>query len=346
MSIETTHGSAARRLFQLARARNTTARRFFNYLLVHLEMRLGRERLISRPYELCIDVTNKCNLGCPFCPTGRREHGRGKGNVSFDTFAAIVDELAPYAMSLELFNWGEPFFNPELPRLIEYAHTRGLATLISSNLSFPMQEEYARAIIRSGLTGLAASVDGADQASYEHYRRGGRFDLVMDNLRMFVRLRRELHSEFPRLCWSYLVFGHNEEQIGAARQLAAEIGLDAFTASGGLYEDPSWAPRGTYSYRYLDPHPNRCTFLWKKAVFHWDGGFASCCMGFNKHDDFDTFRPGEFKHLWNNDKFIAARRIWSDRHSPLPEGHFCVGCDKVRHYRGLPLHSKMKPAAE
>jgi hypothetical protein len=65
-------------------------------------------------------------------------------------------------------------------------------------------------------------------------------------------------------------------------------------------------------------------------------------MGFDKHDDFDNFRPGQFRGMWNNDKFIAARKIWTDRESPLPDGHFCVGCDKVNLYRGLPLKSKMK----
>jgi len=65
-------------------------------------------------------------------------------------------------------------------------------------------------------------------------------------------------------------------------------------------------------------------------------------MGFNKHDDFDSFRPGAFRRMWNNEKFVAARRIWTDRRSPLPAGHFCVDCDKVKLYRGLPLASKMR----
>ena len=333
----------ARRAY--AAARRLTPRRVFNLGLVKLEMKLGRVRLLSRPYHLCIDISNKCNLTCPYCPTGRREDGRPRGNITYETFASIVDELAPTALTLELFNWGEAFFNPELPRLIEHAHKRGLATIISSNLSFKLKEDYIRSIIRSGLTYLTASVDGADQKSYEIYRRGGNFDLVMQNLRTFVRLKREMNSEFPRICWQYLIFAHNEDRIEEARDLSNEIGLDLFVASGGLYDDPSWAPKGDYSFKYLEMHPNRCTWLWDRAVFHWDGGMASCCMGFYKHDDFADWKPGSFGALWNNEKFIAARRIWTEPDSPLPEGHFCTDCDKVRFYRGLPLKSKMKPPA-
>ncbi|MBI1813697.1 MAG: radical SAM protein [Deltaproteobacteria bacterium] len=326
----------------LAKNDNLTPRRLFNVILNKVEMKLGRTHLVSRPYELCIDVSNKCNLSCPFCPTGRHEIGRGKGHVTYETFAGILDELAPYALTLELFNWGEAFFNPELPRLIAFATRKRLATLMSSNLSFRLKEDYIRSVIASGLTYMTASVDGADQQSYEVYRRGGKFDLVIENLRTFVRLKREMNSEFPRICWQYLIFAHNEERVDEARRLAQEIGLDTFSAMGGLYEDPSWAPKGDYSFAYLDMRANRCAWLWKKAVFHWDGGMASCCMGFYKHDDFADWTPGTFGQMWNNAKFIAARRIWTEKDSPLPEGHFCTDCDKVRFYRGMPLHSKMK----
>jgi hypothetical protein len=337
-----------RRLQELAgRYRWVTPRRLANMALVQLEMKMGRTRLWSRPYQLCIDVTNKCNLGCPYCPTGRKDPTeRGKGNISYETFCEIVDELAPTVRTLELFNWGEPFFNPELPRLIEYATRKRIVTLISSNLSFKLKDETVRDIVAAGLTALTGAIDGAEQKMYEVYRRGGKFSYAVENLRKFVAARRQLGVEYPRLCWQFLVFRHNEHQIEDARRIAADVGVDNFAVVGGLYEDPSWAPEGDYNFNYLEMHPNRCTWLWNKAVFHWDGGMASCCMGFAKHDDFDQWRPGSFGRLWNNDKFVAARRIWTEPASPLPEGHYCVDCDKVRFYRGLPLHSKMKQVTE
>jgi hypothetical protein len=337
MSVITDH---ARRLRGGMRDRYAL-RRMLNFYLNKIEMKVGRTNLRSYPYELCIDVTNKCNLHCPYCPTGRGEQGRGRGNISYELFRNILDELGPYVYQLELFNWGEPFFNRELPQLIAYATERRIETIISSNLSFPLSDDYVHAVVRGGLTYLAAAVDGADQQSYEIYRRGGRFDLVLDNLRTFVRIKRELQSPTPRICWQYLVFAHNEGRVDEARHLATGLGLDDFAVRAGLYDDPTWAPRGDYGAGYLEVHPNRCTWLWKKAVFHWDGGFASCCQGFHQHDDFDTFQPGAFRRMWNNDKFVAARRIWTEPHSPLPEGHFCTQCDKVKLFRGLPLTSVM-----
>ncbi|GIW39734.1 MAG: radical SAM protein [Candidatus Binatia bacterium] len=328
------------------RNRYLTPRRIFNYFLVHAEMKLGRTRLRSRPYRLCVDVTNRCNLGCPFCPTGRKEAGRPPGDMDFSLFREIVDELAPYVMSVELFNWGEPFFHRGLADFVAYANSRRIVTLVSSNLSFRLREETARRLVESGLTYLTASVDGADQRSYEVYRRGGKFPLVLENLRLFVRLKHELGTDFPRLWWQYLVFAHNEGRVEEARRLATELGLDAFSAMGGIYEDPAWAPSREYDLPFLELDENRCRWLWTKAVFHWDGGMASCCMGFYAHDDFGVWRRGNFGRLWNNEKFVRARRIWTEPDSPLPESHFCTACDKVRLYRGLPLASPMSRARE
>ena len=44
-------------------------------------------------------------------------------------------------------------------------------TLISSNLSIPRLD--AEAIVASGLQTLMVAADGATQAPYERYRRGG-----------------------------------------------------------------------------------------------------------------------------------------------------------------------------
>lgn len=343
MSLRTQVVELVRRV-QLVQAknRNLTLRRLMNWALVEVEMRLGRTRLRSRPYQLCIDVSNQCNLRCPFCPTGRREPGRDRGNVAYETFTGIVDELAPYAFTLELFNWGEALFHPELPRLVAYAHQKRLVTLLSTNLSFRLPDEVWRALIANGLTYLTASIDGADQTSYEVYRRGGRFDVAIDNLRTLVRLKREMGSPLPVLCWQYLIFRHNEHRVEEARQLANSIGVEKFVAQPGLYDEPSWAPEGNDRPLYLEMHANRCVWLWRKAVFHWDGGMASCCMGFSKQHDFAHWQPGTFAQMWNNEKFVAARRIWTEPRSALPEGHYCTACDKVRWYRGLPLQSPMK----
>ena len=201
-----------------------------------------------------------------------------------------------------------------------------------------------RELILGGLTYLTAAVDGADQESYEVYRRGGNFELVMENLRTLVRLKRELGSATPHLCWQYLVFAHNEDRIEDARRLATELGLDAFGVKGGLYEDAAWAPKGDYNFGYLSVHPNRCVWLWNKAVSHWDGGLASCCMGFYKHDDFAHWSPGSSPACGTTTSSSPRAVLTWSRNQRCRRGTSGTDCNKVRFFRKLPLETPMKPS--
>jgi MoaA/NifB/PqqE/SkfB family radical SAM enzyme len=313
-----------------------TPLRLGNAVLNKLEMRLGRTHLISRPYKLCIEVNSRCNLRCPLCPTGLREEGRPLGDISYDVFESIVAELGDYAFSLDLFNWGEALFHADLPRLLRCASRKRLATTIASNLSFRLKDDAIRSIISSGLTYLTGSIDGADQASYEVYRRGGRFELAVESLERFVRLKRELRSELPHVRWQYLVFPHNEDGVEEARRRAREIGVDSFIALEGVHDDADWKSRDPHSADYLKLHRNRCVWLWNTAVFHIDGALASCEMGYDPSQDFAQWKSGTFGQMWNNEKFTAARRIWTEPRSSLPGSHFCTGCARVQFYRGLP----------
>jgi hypothetical protein len=52
--------------------------------------------------------------------------------------------------------------------------------------------------------------------------------------------------------------------------------------------------------------------------------------------------------MWNNAKFIAARRIWTEPRSSLPASHLCTACARVQLYRHDPQRLPMpahQPAA-
>src|SRR5262245_63556912 len=69
----------------------------------------------AAPAALLIGITNKCNLRCDFCfhadndiPTASR---RGKGTMSYERFAAIVDQARGWCTHLELGLFGEPMLH-------------------------------------------------------------------------------------------------------------------------------------------------------------------------------------------------------------------------------------------
>ena len=57
--------------------------------------------------------------------------------------------------------------------MIRYVADARVRTIVSTHLSLPLSVQDARAMVRSGLTTLIVSLDGATPETYETYRVGG-----------------------------------------------------------------------------------------------------------------------------------------------------------------------------
>lgn len=205
--------------------RHSTPRRFFNLLLVELEMKLGRTKLWGRPYIAFVDPINLCNLRCPLCPTGTNELMRAQGTMDLHLFQHTIDEVAPWAFEITLYNWGEPLLHKNIFEMIRYAASKNLATSISSNFNRLRPGDIDR-LIDSGLEYLSVSIDGASPETYAHYRRRGDFDTVLHNVRSLIERREARGARHPIVEWQFIVMKHNEHEIDRARELAAEVGVD------------------------------------------------------------------------------------------------------------------------
>ena len=58
-----------------------------------------------------------------------------KGHVPEHAFRKAIDELDPYLSEVILFNYGEPFLNPEIYEMIAYARKQDIRT-VSAPMDF------------------------------------------------------------------------------------------------------------------------------------------------------------------------------------------------------------------
>src|SRR5208282_6901618 len=80
--------------------------------------------------------------------------------------------------------------------------------------------------------------DGATQPVYEKFRRKGKLDVVLGNIEKLAEAKRQRNKRTPILSWNFLAFEHNAHEIGAARQLAKDLGVDQFSVFTPF--DVSW----------------------------------------------------------------------------------------------------------
>ena len=115
------------RLFQFYIDRSikyTTPLKVVNVVAAKAQKWLKREKVWGMPYRYTIDPLNVCNLRCPLCPTGLGTLGRERGKMTPEQFYGLIDQVAPYAYSVEMYNWGEPFLHPQIFEMIRYASSK------------------------------------------------------------------------------------------------------------------------------------------------------------------------------------------------------------------------------
>jgi len=235
--------------------------------------------------------------------------------MSWETYTHAIDELAPWAYKVDLFNWGESLLHPRILGMIRYAATRNLGTALSSNLSFAIDDQMIDGMIMSGLDFLSVSIDGATQAVYEAYRRRGDLELVLSNLRRLVKRRVELGRKTPRIEWQFVEMKHNQSQLPQARELAERIEVDIFRVipvslpfgmKGPLRVRGDWYPKGR-PIESADPDLCACPFLYRYFVVNPDGHVSPCCRVFGERTDFGDSGRQKASEIWNNRMYTAAR---------------------------------------
>jgi radical SAM protein with 4Fe4S-binding SPASM domain len=310
-----------------------------NYILVDAQKARKETVLFGYPYWLVIDPCNYCNLACPFCPTGQKRDVRTKGKLSFENFKFIMDKLGPYLIHVDLVNWGEPLLNEEIYEMIRYAKEFHADIKIDTNFN-NFGERQAENLVLSGLDKIVVSIDGITQETYGKYRRQGNFKAAMDNLKLLLQTRRELHRKKPYITWQFLVFRHNEHEIDYVRKIGKKLGVDHVGITKAFIGDKDWIPLNpqysnydaekieslTFDHFKSVQNPF-CSWPWEAIAVNSNGSVSPCCSVEEENDDFGSIFDQPFEDFWNSAKYRVARDYIRDNNQDLTnERNICVGC--------------------
>ena len=284
-------------------------RNLANKRLVQLQNALRTERVFGQPFQITLEPGNVCNLRCPLCPTPTRESRLPSGMLELENARRILDAF-PYAIELTLSNWGEPLLNPVVFDIVREAKARDLEVRMESNFTRVADEQFD-ALIDSGLDRLVVALDGASQETYERYRVGGVFAVVLDNLRRLREVQRARDDHRTVLEWKMVVHRHNEHELDAARAMADELGM-RFTAVTIWTPDDQreWLPtdRSHMADRTRDGGPRKCHHLWQTVSVNFNGDVFPCCSEFAPSDRLTNVIDGSFDGTWNSTDVRARRR--------------------------------------
>lgn len=284
----------------------------------------------TKPAKLRLEASSACQLKCPACPNTSNAMSPtiGRGFLTFHDFRRLLDGNR-WIREIELSNYGEVFLNPDLPRIIKYAYERNVALTAHNGVNLNnVKESTLESLVKYKFRALTCSIDGASSESYRAYRVGGDFETVIANVKRINVFKQRYRSGYPRLTWQFVVLGHNEHEIPAARELAHQLGmkfrlklswddeLSPVRDQDFVRQQVGFASRDEYARkRGVDYMQGICHELWEQPQINWNGKILGCSRNFWGDFGGNAFSDGLLSSI-NNERMTYARAMLLGNRAP------------------------------
>lgn len=179
------------------------------------------------------NMTRRCNLKCVHC-YARSEDISYDNELNHEQSIAMIDDLARFGVPVLLFSGGEPTVHPRLVEYAQYAVSKGMRAVISTNGTLITREK-AQKLKEIGLSYVGISLDGLEETHDKFRGVKGSYKKVMAaikncqeagikvGLRFTINKRNvkdipgifDLLEEknIPRVCFYHLVYSGRGSEI-------------------------------------------------------------------------------------------------------------------------------------
>jgi MoaA/NifB/PqqE/SkfB family radical SAM enzyme len=182
---------------------------------------------LGAPLYIAWQLTNECNLACLHCI---EESGPGKAfrdELDHRQVFAFLEQVMDLEVPYISFSGGEPMVHPRFFDMVEYVCRRNGQLKIETNAHFLDPENCAR-LKALGVKAVQVSLDGASRETFNRMRVRGDFDKALSGIR-------NLRAAGVPIEINYSPTRFNAHEIGAAVDLAAELGAYSFYTGRTMY---------------------------------------------------------------------------------------------------------------
>lgn len=300
--------------------------------------------------NLSIDASTICQLRCPECSTAKgiiRNGIIGSGYLEFFDFERITSEN-PTIKYIELSNWGEIFLNPEIAKIIKFGYEKRIKLTAGNGVNFNnVSDSVIESLVKYKFGYINFSIDGASQNTYSLYRVNGDYNTVIGNIKKLNHFKKKYSSELPKLSWQFIIFGHNEHEILAAKKISEELNMvfvpklnfSSFSPvinAIKVKKDSGLEAASRIEHKALtkNDYKRPCCQLWYSPQISWDGKVLGCCV--NKWKSYgnafnEGLNPVLETELYRKTKNVLKGRFSIDNSIP------CFYCPTFKHIESNPI---------
>ena len=170
------------------------------------------------------ETTAGCNLECIHCRRLDVARTLMQDDLTLDESRSFLDSLAECRPStgplILVLSGGEPLFRPDILEIAAYGRSKGLLVSLATNGTL-VDDAMADRIAAAGIARVAISIDGADAATHDDFRRQpGALAAAMAGFR-------RLKTRGVSMQINCTITRHNRHQVDRLYAMALEMGADA-----------------------------------------------------------------------------------------------------------------------
>ncbi|MCB9714189.1 MAG: radical SAM protein [Myxococcales bacterium] len=167
-----------------------------------------------------LKITARCNLKCMMCRYGR---GWAPPELPTERWIVRLSQMAELGCRKVHFSGGEVLVRKDFEALVAHAAAERMKVTFTSNLTL-LTRERAKAIMRSKVSSISTSLDGADAKTHEGVRGiEGSFKRTLRAIEWLTR-ERERRGRRTRLRINFVMMRHNYAHYPELVRIGAELG--------------------------------------------------------------------------------------------------------------------------
>ncbi|MFQ5717134.1 MAG: radical SAM/SPASM domain-containing protein, partial [Nitrospinales bacterium] len=296
-------------------------------------------RLAEWPRALVLDITNRCNAKCSWCPQPELED---LGAMKMPLYRKIIDDYAVRGGVIRFGTFGEPLmdktFGEKISYLKKYPSIRKVEVVTNA---FFLNEKIVPTLLENNVD-VEISLDELEKDTFEEIKKMS-YDVVRANILDFldrndrsprpVKVNFRVKSSLSRED----TMAHELFRKIVSHQCTLEITPieeDSITNWGGrfdktaFYEDHMKDAAIVKKYNYKEfnkENSSPCNQLWKWMVVYWDGSVVLCCVDMFSSEVLGNLNDSAIEEVWNGPVLNKLRKQMIQRKRfEIP---ICQNCD-------------------
>lgn len=281
------------------------------------------------PNRITIEITNRCNVSCTFCP--RQTVNMPLGDMDEKTYKKIIDEAAQHLpIKLVLFFRGESVLHPQFLDFAKYAKEKGIGPIQFASNGKALTEELADKMIEIGIDFVSFSLDTIDKELYAKSRLTGDLDLSMKHVIAFAgkcKDRRLKGLSAPTIQVSTIELEEympgQEKFICFWKQYADIVRVYYEHDDKGHFANPE-VQRQFAAMTERRP----CRKVFTDFLIYWNGYTALCNYDWNGYIKGFNVKDMSIKEIWDSQEYEQVRQMHYNNN--FCEDIICRDCDHWR----------------